>query len=368
MKYKNTRAKAQKEEKDKVITNLQNNEIFPVFESERDRLKYISNNYNDLSIADAFSKYYNKKKVKNIDPSVNNVITMEVGQVYLGNIKDLEKGNITFELPGVNEEIICHENLNNHLDALRNYAMNHNNTMYFEVREIQNDKVYVSILNGYYKIWEHKILNAAQQKIPVKVHINSLVKGGYSCVTKIDELNNLLGTDSYVCNVFIPGSHIILNIETDFEKWLDKDVYIIPDKFVDFKVDRFTKQIEKSLIGSRKKWLQQKGEENIYMLWKNHQLAEKLGGNSNNIVLDGKVTGIINSSNKTGVFIEIPDKFITGLMPLEDASDLVNYRPGEDIKVKIKEFETIEGAQPFVLDKDGSTLRKCNTRIVFDVA
>ena len=364
----NKKIKKTKKLDEKVILNENNNDIFPVFKSEKNRISYISNAFGNLSIADAFAKYYNKKKSKDVSPAVNNVITMEVGQVYLGNIKDLEKGNITFELPGVNEEIICNENLNAHLDALRNYALNHNNTMYFEVREITNDRIYVSVLNGYYKLWEYKVISQGQQRLPIKVHINNLIKGGYSCSTKIDELNNLLGTDNYICNVFIPGSHIILNIETDFEKWLDEDVYIIPDKFIDFKVDKFNNQVEKSLIGSRKKYLQFKGEESIYKLYQQHQLIQKLSGSQSDIKLEGKVTGIINSTNKTGVFIEIPDMYITGLMPLENSIDLVNYRPGNEISVKIKEFEVQEGQQPFVMNKDGKTINKCNTRIVFDVA
>lgn len=349
------------------ITVEQDNDIFPKFRSDRQRISSVSNNYRDMSIADAFATYYGTKKTKLEDDFYNNVVVMNLNQVYLGTIKSLEKGDITFEIPGVNELIVCQENLNAHLDALRNYALNHNNTMYFEVREIKNDKIYVSVLNAYYKIWEWRMTQAASQRNPVKVHINSLVKGGYSCTAKIDELNELLGTDAYVCNVFIPGSHIILNIEDDFEKWLDQDVMIIPDKFVDFRVDRFNRQIEKSLIGSRKKYLQMKGEQNLFELYQRHQLATKLGNGDTTIELTGKVTGIINSAKKTGVFIELEDQFITGLMPLANASELVNYRPGEQLKVTIKEFEVLEGQQPFVVDKNNK-VKRCNTRIVFDVA
>lgn len=352
----------------KLITAAQNNDIFSSFESDKKRISYISENYKDMSIGEAFANYYSTAKPKTVESAYDTVTIMEPGQVYLGNIKDIEKGNITFEIPGVNEEIVCIENLNSHLDALRNYALNHNNTMYFEVREIKGDKVLVSVLNGYYKIWEHRILNGAKNRTPVKVHVNNLVKGGYSCSTKIDEINDLLGVDTYVCNVFIPGSHIILNIENDFERWLDQDVYIIPDKFVDFRVDKFNKQIEKSLIGSRKKYLQYKGEQNIYDLYQKYQLAEKLGGSGEEIKLEGKVTGIINSTNKTGVFVELEDKYITGLMPVANATELVNYIPGSNIIVKIKEFETPEGVSPFITNKEGSILYKCNTRLVFEVA
>ena len=33
--------------------------------------------------------------------------------------------------------------------------------------------------------------------------------------------------------------------------------------------------------------------------------------------LEGKVTGVINSANKCGVFVEIPSMDMTGLVPIE---------------------------------------------------
>jgi len=83
-------------------------------------------------------------------------------------------------------------------------------------------------------------------------------------------------------------------------------------------------------------------------------------------VYDGTITGIINSQKKTGVFVELDGKYITGLMPI-DASDLLDYRAGNQIKVKIKEFEIQEGKEPFVTNKRGNIV-KCNTRPVFELA
>ena len=81
---------------------------------------------------------------------------------------------------------------------------------------------------------------------------------------------------------------------------------------------------------------------------------------------DGTVTGIINSANKTGIFVELNDKYITGLMPI-DAMDLLDYKPGDPVRVRIKEFEVQEGKDPFIYNKKGQLL-KCNVRPVFELA
>ena len=60
------------------------------------------------------------------------------------------------------------------------------------------------------------------------------------------------------------------------------------------------------------------------------------------------------------------DKYITGLMPI-DASDLLDYKPGDPVKVKISEFEVQEGRDPFIYNKKGILL-KSNVRPVFELA
>jgi ribosomal protein S1 len=206
----------------------------------------------------------------------------------------------------------------------------------------------------------------------INVHIDELVKGGYICHTFIDELNILTGR-KYTHSVFIPGSHIVLNIEHDFEKWIGEDVDMIPQKFVDFKTIGYgaNKLIEKSLVGSRKLVLQNIGNKNLYEMYNDLQMKMKLAESGKNVnieatIYDGTVTGIINSSKKTGAFIEIEGKYITGLMPT-DSMDIFNYKPGDHVKIKIKEFEVQEGKDAFIVNKKGNII-KCNTRPVFELA
>ena len=69
---------------------------------------------------------------------------------------------------------------------------------------------------------------------------------------------------------------------------------------------------------------------------------------------------------KEAELAELNDKYITGLMPI-DSMDLLDYKPGDQIKVQVKEFEIQEGKEPFVLNKRGQ-VTNCNTRCVFEIA
>jgi hypothetical protein len=86
-----------------------------------------------------------------------------------------------------------------------------------------------------------------------------------------------------------------------------------------------------------------------------------------------EVTGIINSSKTCGVFVEIPDLNITGMVPV--ASDIIStYHPGDKFDVKLrtieeptffnKEIGQIQHAKPIIYD--GDVLKTCKLNFVFD--
>ena len=365
-----------KTKSNKIITAADiDNDMFEGFKNDKERFKYMKKAYGNMSIAKAFAVFYGKDISNEVKTSstINNIVNIEVGQVYVGEVEQFNKTSMTFTIPGVKEELYSNENFTTCADAIEQYLVTHDNRMAFEVREKRNNRYYVSVIQGYYRIWTNRILKNIERGNPIKVHIDDLVKGGYICHTNIDELNDLTGRN-YTHSVFIPGSHIVLNIEYDFEKWIGQDVEIVPQKFVDFKTTGYgaNKLIEKSLVGSRKLVLQNEGIQNLYEMFMNAEMKEKLvNGTSHNVniedvVYNGVVTGIINSSKKTGAFVELSDKYITGLMPL-DSIDILNYKPGDNVKVKIKEFEVQEGKDPFIISKFGKVL-KCNTRPVFDLA
>ena len=88
--------------------------------------------------------------------------------------------------------------------------------------------------------------------------------------------------------------------------------------------------------------------------------------------LEGRVTGIINSSKKCGAFVEIPSLNITGMVNLKPER-LVEHKPGTAVKVNLCDFEenvyfddTVNQLQheiPYQIE-DG-VLVKCNLKPVF---
>lgn len=356
--------------KQRLLTaaDIYSDDNFPYFKNDIERIKYMKKAYGNMPIAKSFSIFYGVDISEDTkrNKSINTVQIIELGNVYSGTVKSFGKNGIVFEIPGVKDEIISKENFNDCIDSINNYLLNHNNKLLFEVREHKDNRYIVSVIGAYYKQWTNTINKAIQHEQGINVHIDSLVKGGYICHTNISPLCQLTGK-SYTHSVFIPGSHIVLNIEYDFDKWVGQDVMIVPQKFVEFRRDLKTGLIENSLVGSRKKVLQILGMNNIHQIYNKWLLAstdERVKYVPE--IFEGTVTGIINSSNKTGIFVELNDKYITGLMPI-DAMDLLDYQKGDPIKVKISEFEVQEGKDPFVYNKKG-TLIKSNVRPVFELA
>lgn len=356
-----------------LITSKDCSNIFDGFKNDKERIKYMSHAYRNMNIAKAFGVFYGfdvDNDVKH-NKNVNSVYSIEIGQVYSANVKQFDKNTLTFDIPGVKEEIIAKDNFSTCVDEINAYLLTHNNKLMFEVREKKHDKYIVSVTQAYYKAWVNKINKAIENKHGIHVHIDELVKGGYVCHTNIDELIELTGKN-YTHSVFIPGSQIVLNIERDFEKWVGEDVIVVPQKFMDFQTIGYgaNQLTEKSLVSSRKLVLQILGMKSMYEIYNDEMSKKKLAESNANVkfektVFEGTVTGIIYSSKKTGIFVELNDKYITGLMPT-NSLDLANYKPGDKINVRISEFEVQEGKEPFVLNKKGTSILKCNVRPVFE--
>ena len=338
------------------------------FKNDIERIKYMKKHYDHMSIAKSFAVFYDEKiDARTIkSKKVNNPVTIEIGGVYRGNVESISNDGVELTVPGVKLEVISKENFMDCIDNVRNYLLNHDNELAFTVLEKRNNKYIVSIIDGYYKLWEKSIEKAIKQHYSINVHIDTLAKnnaGGYSgymCSTPIWTVNEVTGKN-FTSAVFIPGSNIVLNIETDFERWVGQDVEVIPQKFTKFRSSG--KPTENSIIASRKMVLKILGMKNLFEVWHRMQLASKPGVKYSPEVMTGKVTGIINSNKKSGVFVEIEDRYFTGLMPV-DSSQLLNYRPGDTVDVYVQEFETMEGQDPFYIDSK-SIIRKCNVRPVF---
>ena len=357
-----------------LITAADMEDVFAGFKNDKERIKYMKNSaYGKMNLAKSFSIFYGVDIDPSLksDKSLNTINVIKVGNVYTGTVKEFTKNSLTFEIPGVKEELVAKDNLWGCVDAVNAYLATHNNKLLFEVREKKGNKYIVSVIQGYYRAWTNKINKAIENRNGINVHIDELVHGGYICHTEIKELTELTGK-TYTHSVFIPGSQIVLNIERDFDRWIGQDVIVIPQKFMDFKTIGYgaDQLVERSLVSSRKSVLQMIGMKNMYDIYTDMQTKQKLATMSQNVtieqpVFEGTVTGIINSNKHTGIFIELNDKYITGLLPIE-YSDLVNYRPGDPINVRISSFSVQEGKEPFTMNKRGNAVIKCNVRAIFE--
>jgi len=333
--------------------------VLDVFTTDADRIKYVSKNYGHLSIADAFAKFYDVELNESELPAeVNETVNIQIGNCYYGNVVSFERNCIKLSVPGVKDEIVVKEDFADCYDAITNYLLNHNNQLYFLVNDYRHSKYSASVLGAYYQLWIDDVKRMITKEETIDVHIEKLTRGGYICTTPITAINDLTGRN-YTSSVFIPGSSIVLNIEHDFEKWVDADVKVVPQKFTTFK--RMGTVSESSIIGSRKRYLQLVGNENLYNIY-NRSLLESKSSKFAPEVFEGTITGIINSNKKTGVFIELDDKYITGLMPL-DPTELLDYKPGDKISVYVSEYETIEDKDTFIIKHN--RIVKSNVRCVF---
>lgn len=335
------------------------------FKNDKERIRKISSKYANKSIKYAFNNYYNLglEDDDKFDTNIGtDVIELEIGGHYVGIVKEINKHHILFDIPGIKDEIICYESFGGSITNIQNYLLTHDNTLMFEVRSYERGSYIVSIMSAMYALWKSQMNTSIIRRIPIQVHIDSLTKGGYLCSTVINTLYELTGK-LYTHSVFIPGSSIVLNIETDFEQWVGKDVMVIPQKFMEFRKNVYEGYVENSLICSRKYLLQLRGNQNLYEIYNRFQLTNNKNFVGTPETFSGHVTGIINSGTKTGVFVELDDKYITGLMPV-DSLDLINYKPGSPVNVTVDSFEIKPDSQPFVFNQRGDMI-KCNTRVIF---
>ena len=352
-----------------TFSQMEGNAEFPAFAKDRDRLKYMKKMYKEMDIESAFRTYYEEKtpktkKQKQVAP-IESFVTLEVGKIVTATVTRFERDGLEFEIPGVKDEIISKENLTEYKEAIEQYMMTHDGKLSIEVREFRHGRWIVSVLNAYYRIWQEAIDEAIKTSNAIQVTLTELTKGGYIGTTDIWTLQELTGRD-FVSTIFLPGSQIVLNIERNFEQWVGKTVIVVPQKFGKFRKAQGL-PIEDSIICSRKRALQIAGITNLYNLYNKHMLVEKLQTTetTEEKTYVAKVTGIINSNNKTGIFLELDELFITGLMNTTP-DELINYVPGQKLTVKIKEFDVIDGKEPFLI-KDNK-IKKCYVRPIFVLA
>ena len=148
---------ARKNNNEAVLTFKDFEDIFNGFASERQRIKYMSKHYGNMNVTDAFAKFYDTTIEANAK-DVNKVTTIELGRCYWGTVESISKQGVEFSMPGIKEQIVSKENFTDCMDYVQTWLLNHDNMLRFEVREKRHGVYYVSILNGFYKLWADAVM------------------------------------------------------------------------------------------------------------------------------------------------------------------------------------------------------------------
>ena len=244
------------------------------------------------------------------------------------------------------------------------------------VTKADREIAYIDIIKPFYNDWLKVLLNDTDLQRDMNVDRAITVKnlrltrGGFIGQAVIPAVTDFVGQE-YTVDAFIPGSQIVLNIEDNFEKWNGDTV----QAFVTNYMLKPGSKSEMSLICSRKEMLKFWGDKITIKLFGEYCLGGEEWNKVTNTVYDGVVTGIINSSKKCGVFVEIPCLFITGMVNI-DADELVNYKPGDKLKVRISDFEEntyfdsvsgqVRHEAPYIIEDN--ILRSCDVKPILKLA
>ena len=346
--------------------------VWPEFNSDSKRIKEYSKRYKNLSITEAFEAAYNidlgpVKSFVNDTPG-----DVKVGDTMMLNILSISKNHVEFDAANHKTPIVSSVNLNKYDRFKHNLPLDPVKVL---VMNVTKDKVVVDpiapIVNDYL---DPILANKNVQKVignPMSVRVKDLqlTRGGFTGKAVLPTVSKFVGED-YTVDVFIPGSQIVLNITDDFEQFVGKEV----DAFI---INYMTKPGSNalSLIASAKELIKFRGECKLIELFNSWCEESDLWKAFSAYPIDGRITGVINSSKKCGVFVELPSLEMTGLIPVEP-DQLVNYKANTAIKVKITGFDEekkynsitkqMEHVEPYVIE-DGKLVH-CNIKPILTIA
>ena len=94
-----------------LITAADLEDVFNDFKSDKERIKYMKQNYGDMDLAKSFEIFYGIKvsPAAKKSKTINTITNIIIGNVYEGTVASFNHRGITFEIPGVKEEIVSKE-------------------------------------------------------------------------------------------------------------------------------------------------------------------------------------------------------------------------------------------------------------------
>ena len=303
---------------------------WPEFKTEKERIRAYSKRYANMSISEAMCGI--KEETINI-PQLP--VTPVVNGIYKARIT--KHGDyVSVHGLSAKEQVICRNNL-------KRYTNMEMTDREIDVKVVAIDKlrqtITIDVLQPLFENWINSIMEDKtiqyNVKAPKVVSVSNLRlgNGGFIGKAEIQAISELIGEPYYV-DAFIPGSQIVLNIENDFNRWNGATV----DTFVAGYTTRPDSVNQMSLICSRKALLNFSGNLTKIELYGDYCSQGKKWKAFTKSSFVGTVTGVINSSKKCGVFVELPLFNITGMINMEPER-LVEFKAGDEVSVRITDFE-----------------------------
>lgn len=303
---------------------------WPEFKTEKERIRAYSKRYANTPISEAMCGI--KEETINI-PQIP--VTPVVNGIYKARIT--KHGDyVSVHGLSAKEQVICRNNL-------KRYTNMEMTDREIDVKVVAIDKlrqtITIDVLQPLFENWINSIMedktiqyNVKSPKV-VSVSNLRLGNGGFIGKAEIQAISEFIGEPYYV-DAFIPGSQIVLNIENDFNRWNGATV----DTFVAGYTTRPDSVNQMSLICSRKALLNFSGNLTKIELYGDYCTQGKKWKAFTKSSFVGTVTGVINSSKKCGVFVELPLFNITGMINMEPER-LVEFKAGDEVSVRITDFE-----------------------------
>ncbi len=308
------------------------------FKTERERILFNKQNFGHLTLRQAFAAAAGEPIPADVDINVGNEVPAElhVGDIIDLTIARISKEGVTFN-SGVHKEVFSTRNNLAHFGKFAKVLPVH--PVQAKVLEAGGKTTIVDLfsplIDGFVlpraaRPWiQNRVF---EQAVPVLVKNLRLVKGGYMGQAVIPTVSDFVGED-FAIEAFIPGSQIVLNTTNDFDQFVGQDVHAF---IMSYGPKPFGRGM--SLVCSVKSYLRHCGNMNLRQL---HNMWCDAGAEWNTMsdkVWTGTITGVLNSAKKCGVFVEIPELNITGMIP-KPADELVEYATGTEIEVKFKTLE-----------------------------
>lgn len=355
--------------------NSINSFVWPEYKTDKERIKALSRKYKNVSINEAFEQEYGiKSLVTEMVIERSNLVPVEprVGDIIDVSIVSIDKSKVVFDTLNLKNEMVSKVNLYKY-DFFKQFTPN--GPVKVLVSSVDKHKVVVDPITPLIEDWMNEYIGHKElckiigKPKTVKVKNLRLTRGGFLGEVSIKSVENFIHED-YDVPAFIPGSQIVLNIAENFEDYVGKDV----DAFVvNYLKNPVTNDF--SLICSSKEYYKFLGECNMIEIFNAWCEENDYWKQIESTEFDGKVTGIINSSKKCGIFVEIPELNITGLVSAKPY-ELVNFKPHTDIKVKIKGFDEetffnqtmrqVQHVEPYIIEN--GVLMKCNLKPILTLA